>query len=387
MKQMIKNKIKKLSPTLYCLITRGLRSLRLFVDTIDTNYLHYKLDRATKGAAIVLNEPGIVFSFVKNSLFTFHLRPKKASDICSESTEIYSNFAVVIQGGIGKYSDFLVETIKLYLKTFPRSHIIVSTWSDEKSETIDRVKNLGVVVLLSDAPEKNGYGNINLQLVSSYRGMKYASDNGIKYCIKTRADCRMYRSNIAPYLKGLLRVFELDAAHAARGRVVATSVNTCKYKVYGITDILLFGYTEDLCMYFNPQDFEEGLIENGFGEYPAIINNTPVVAETYLCARYLKNIGEELDWTLEHWWKCLKDYFCVIDVDSIDMFWYKTDWMYEKRFYRSYASKSHRAVEFSDWLALYSTDNISWNKVDYQERWIVDESKSGNDIFKKISIF
>ena len=387
MRQLIKEKLQKASPAVFHFVQRSIQFFRGVIKSIDTNYLHFNLDRRSKGAPIVRSEPGFIFSFIRNSYFTFHLRPKKTSDIYSQTTDVNNDFAIVIQGPIGKYCDFLLETIKLYQKTFPSAHIIVSTWKNEKNDIIDLISNLGVVVLLSDVPDVKGFGNINLQVVSAYKGIKYASDNNIKYCIKTRPDCRMYRSNIGSYLKGVLDTFGLSDSCSARGRIVATSVNTCKYKVYGITDILLFGYTKDLEIYFDPQDFEEGLVENGFGKYPAIINNTPVVSETYLCARYLKKIGVELDWTLEHWWYCLKGYFCVIDSDSIDLFWYKTDWMYEKRFYRSYASKSHRAVEFSDWLALYALDNIFWDKVDYQEKWIIDEGKTGNDIFKKISIF
>jgi len=383
----MKQLVNKILRNIYRSVRGYIYLFRRVINSIDINYLHFRLDRRSKGAAIVSNEPGFVFSFVRNNYFTFHLRPKKTSEICSQTTEVYNDFAIVIQGPIGEYCDFLVETIKLYQKIFPSAHIIVSTWNNEKNTIIDLINHLGVVVLLSDVPNVKGFGNINLQLVSSYKGIKYASDNNIKYCIKTRTDCRMYRSNIAPYLKGVMDTFRLDDSCSATGRIVATSVNTCKYKVYGITDILLFGHTKDLELYFDPQDYEEGLVENGFGKYPVIINNTPVVAETYLCARYLKKIGVEIDWTLEHWWQCLKDYFCVVDADSIDLFWYKTDWMYEKRFYRSYTSKSHRAVEFSDWLALYASDNISWNKVDYQEKWVVDEDKTGNDIFKKISIF
>ena len=387
MRKNIKDALYKYSPLFYHLIYKILQNFRGLVNKIDSEYFHIHLDRKTKGASITPKETGSIISFVNDNYFTFHLRPKKASDVYSKTTEIHNDFAVVIQGPIGDYCDFLVESVELYKQIFPSAYIIISTWNDEDGNIINTIKKLGVVVLLNDLPSKNGYGNINLQLVSAYNGIKYANDHNIKYCIKTRPDCRMYRSNIASYLIGLLDVFELNDKAKALGRIIATSVNTCKFKIYGITDILLFGYTVDLMKYFDLQDFEEGLLEYRFGNYPAIINGTPVVAETFLCARYLKKLGIELDWTLEHWWRCLKKYFCVIDADSIDLFWYKTDWKFEKRFYRSYASKSHRAVEFSDWLSLYSSKEISWDKIDYQEKWVIDHNKSGNDTFQKISIF
>jgi hypothetical protein len=387
MRRKVKFFLLKNVPFLHNVIFRILQYCRNILYKIFSEYIHVSLDRSVKGSSITPRERGFIFSFIKDNYFTFHLRPKKETSIFSNTTELNDSFSIVIQGQIGKYCNFLIESIKLYKKTFPGVTIIVSTWSTENIHILDSINNLDVVVLLSDPPSDKGYGNINLQMVSAHKGIEYASNNGIKYCIKTRPDCRMYHNNIAPYLVSILNGFPLNKNSNSIGRIVATSVNTCKYKVYGITDILLFGYTKDLKLYFEPRDFEEELKRYGFGKYPAIINGTPVVAETFLCARYLINMGVKLDWTLEHWWECLKNYFCVIDADSIDLFWYKTDWMYEKRFYRSYASKSNRAVEFSDWLTLHTSKKISWNKVEYQEKWIIDNSKSGNDIFKKVSIF
>jgi hypothetical protein len=391
MREKIKFFLLNNTPFLFNLIRRLFQNYRDISYKIYSEFLHIHLDKKTKGASITPKERGFVVSFIRDNYLTLHLRPKKASNVDSDTTELNDSFAIVIQGPIGKYYNFLFESIKLYKKTFPGATIIISTWDTEKKAILESIENLGVIVLLSNlASIPWGFGNINLQMVSAHKGIEYASNNGIKYCIKTRTDCRMYHNNIAAYLVSTLNSFPLNKNPNSIGRIVATSVNTCKYKVYGITDILLFGYTKDLELYFQPfknRSFEEELESYGFGKFPAIINGTPVVSETFLCARYLMNMGVKLDWTLEHWWECLKNYFIVIDADSIDLFWYKTDWPYEKRFYRSYASKSHRAVEFSDWLTLYTSKNISWSKVGYQEKWIVDNSKSGNEIFKKISIF
>ena len=186
MKQLIKEKLQKASPAVFHFVQRSIQFFRGVIKSIDTNYLHFNLDRRSKGTPIVRSEPGFIFSFIRNNYFTFHLRPKKTSDIYSQTTDVNNDFAIVIQGPIGEYCDFLLETIKLYQKTFPSAHIVVSTWKNEKNDIIDLISNLGVVVLLSDVPDVKGFGNINLQVVSAYKGIKYASDNNIKYCIKTR---------------------------------------------------------------------------------------------------------------------------------------------------------------------------------------------------------
>ena len=64
------------------------------------------------------------------------------------------------------------------------------------------------------------------------------------------------------------------------------------------------------------------------------------------------------------------------------MFWYKYDWQFEKRFCRSYANKSPRVVEFSDWLSLFSGQDVNWAEIDYKETWGME---NGN--LKQLSIF
>lgn len=88
-----------------------------------------------------------------------------------------------------------------------------------------------------------------------------------------------------------------------------------------------------------------------------------------LCARYLKNIGINLDWSLEQWQYCLKEYFGIIDVHSIDFFWKKYNWILEDRFLRAYDNKASRSVEFADWLALYNNHKLNWQKIKYKEKW------------------
>ena len=92
-----------------------------------------------------------------------------------------------------------------------------------------------------------------------------------------------------------------------------------------------------------------------------IINDTPIIAEIFLCSRFIKNIEGDISWKLDDWWKSLKNYFCIIDNSSIDLFWYKYDWDYEFRYLRTYSDKFARAVDFQDWLSLYNGYENNWN--------------------------
>ena len=383
--------LEKYLPFVFKVLITFKRKTLLLKDMILNHYLHVNLTAKRKGAAIIKNEKGFILSFIFNNYLTFHLRPKKASEFNNLSNFIpkSNEFAIIIQGYIGEYKNFLFETLKIYKKIFPNTLIIVSTWNDEDQEVLDNIIEMGNVAIANNKPKEFGYGNINLQIISTKSGLDYAKKANIKYCLKTRPDCRMNKNDIFPYLKAMSKSFPVKQEFNLLGRIIASSVNTCKYKIYGITDILLFGRTEDLLVYFDDTLFDESLEKNNFGLFPSIINGTPVVAETFLCARYLKTIGVELNWTLEHWWDCLKDYFCIVDSDSLDFFWKKQDWQYEKRFLKSYGSLSHRAVSFADWLALYSEENLGWEKIEYQEKWEINDNykDASQDIFIKKSIF
>jgi hypothetical protein len=46
-------------------------------------------------------------------------------------------------------------------------------------------------------------------------------------------------------------------------RIFASNIATCKYRVYGITDILLFGKTEEIEIYFK-DEVEEDILKKLF---------------------------------------------------------------------------------------------------------------------------
>ena len=42
--------------------------------------------------------------------------------------------------------------------------------------------------------------NINHQIISTYKALKFAQEKGIKYCKKTRADIRIHKNNLETFL-------------------------------------------------------------------------------------------------------------------------------------------------------------------------------------------
>ena len=117
---------------------------------------------------------------------------------------------------------------------------------------------------------------------------------------------------------------------------------------------MLFGSIENIDKYFENESFEMAIEKYNFGKYPSVINETPVVHEIFLCARFLKNCNIEIDWTLSDWWNKCRDIFCVVDPSTIDLFWFKFHWKFEQRFITNYTSNFTQSLQFSDWLNLYN---------------------------------
>ena len=111
---------------------------------------------------------------LSNNFFTFKYRHKFSKDLNKTSRAFdHSELGIIIQGNIAD-PDFLIETIKIYRdKIFPRSQIIVSTWSDESTIILEKLKNLTprIKVIISDKPKNCGIANINYQIFSTSKGV------------------------------------------------------------------------------------------------------------------------------------------------------------------------------------------------------------------------
>ena len=324
---------------------------------------------------------GWIVGKTKNIYLSLHMRPKYSKDVKSKSSyNIKKNeFAVIIQGPAIDHFDFLNETVKLYSKIFEGAEIIVSTWANLGSAMVKTLQESGATVLLSELPEDDGYAprykSMDYQTLSTTTALEYANKKGIKYALKTRVDWRIYKPNSFAYLKSILKTFPARTDNnLQKGRLVVTSLFTYKYRIYGLTDTMMFGYIEDMIKFWSTETYKDGMRRLGLGDYPVMINGACVVVDTFFVARYLSCIGVKAEWTLDHWWKSLRDHFCVIDADSLDIMETKYDARYEKRLYRSYTTEASRCIEFSDWLALYSGIDINWDSLNVKETWKIENN-------------
>ena len=327
------------------------------------NFIKIKLDKKTAGQSLIKNEKGFLIDLTLNNYLTYHLRPKLSQDFDLESTcEISEKFAVIIQGPIKENSDFLKHTLKIYKKIFKNSLIIVSTWEDESKELIQELHGENIHIILSDDKEiKKSRSNINKQIISTNVALNFAKTQNVKYCLKTRTDQRIYNNNLETFLISLLKTFPVKENKLIKSRILVPPMGTFKFFLYHLTDLMMFGETQDLINYWDKESYDVGLKKMGLNEKKFFINDTPLCPETFLCSRFIGKIEDNVVWDLENWWRCLRDYFCIIDNSSLDSLWFKYEWEVEYRYLKTYSDKTSRTVNFHEWLSLYNNSKNNWH--------------------------
>ena len=368
----MKKFIKKIFPRLYLYLVQ-IRDNNLFFKKIN-KFIKYKLNKNIHGTRIVNKEKGFIIDTTRENYTSFLLRPKNADSITTKKEEenINSDTAIIIQGSLYNLEDFVCETVNLYKKNFFSADIYLSVWEDELNQNIkEKLKNK-VNFIINKKPYDYKF-NTDLQIISTSNAIKKIKISGKKYCLKTRTDCRLYKDNSLSFLKLLLKSFPPSKKGSFNERIISCSIDTRKYRVYGLSDILLFGNINDLDTYFVQENFEFSLEKYNFGKHPTVIKDTAVINEIFLCARYLSNINEKLDWDLKHWWKSLSNYFCIIDPHFIDFFWYKYHWQFEQRFQKNYTKEFELSLGFTDWLQLYFDPKKNYNE-NFKERWKIENN-------------
>jgi len=361
----------------YFLNTR--EKFKKYISKFD--FIKIKLNKKIDHQSIVKKENGILLDLTKNNYLTFHLRPKNSEDFYLESTnKNKEKFAIIIQGPIGKKFSFLKDTINIYKKIFKNTVIIISTWKSENINLINSLKEENVFILFSEEPDKSLY-NVDHQIISTNVALKLAREKGALYSIKTRTDTRLYKNNLENFLIALFKTFPVKENNIIKSRIIVPSLVTFKFRIYSLSDIVMIGNTDDLLEYFDLCSFEESIKKMQISKNNLLKNETPVVAEIFLCARLLMKINKDLKWNLEDWWSSLKNYFCIIDNSSLDLLWHKYDWQYEYRYLRTYSNNFSRAVDFQDWLSLYNNLDNDWTSA-FNEHEKYNENRQLINLFK-----
>ncbi len=286
---------------------------------------------------------------------TYNARPTRASDIAlrSESCPNLPPFALVMQGPLLRENDFTLESLALYRRTFPNAKLILSTWQNEDAAYLKKFRSLEIDIVQSPKPENPGQQNINYQLVSARAGMLRAAELGAHYAMKSRTDQRMYGINIQPQLMDMLAAFPLKRESKQRQRIIAASLATLRYRMYGVTDMTLFGHIDDMLLYWSaPHTTHRVLPESNHNTWREVAMER--ICEVYLATEFLTAVGRKIEWTLADSWHAFADHFCIIDAEHLDIYWPKYTRFRERRFLDYSVHRSRDLLTFPQWLQFYT---------------------------------
>ncbi len=237
-----------------------------------------------------------------------------------------SNMAIVVQGPVVCRDNLTLETLKLYRGLFANQPIILSTWEDASPDCLSTAEQMGIHIVTGPPPEHFGPANLNMQIVSTRRGIEKAEQLGAKYTLKTRTDTRLHSPHLGDFLTGLLKSFPIRSNDMQQERIAVLDHATRLYIPYHPSDILMFGRTEDLLRYWSAPlciDNQVVLAPQNFGELIQEPSSEVWVSEVWLCRHFLEQLGVTLDGTLEQWWQLLADRFITLDRSSLGFFWPK----------------------------------------------------------------
>jgi hypothetical protein len=276
-------------------------------------------------SAICMVHEKICGSYVNYKLRLKNVDNYERSAISTSTTE--SDCAIVVQGPIYTKGDFTFETCRLYRKLYPNVKVIVSTWDDTAPSLIEKFKSIGVEVVLSKYFTPRGLGNVNYQIQTSRAGIQRAQELGIKYVMKIRSDMRISKQFALEYLISMLDKFPVsDSSNSLKGRIIANSAML--FDPFWVQDLLYFGYTDDIAKLFSiPFDSRDVKSSKDYllNKYGTLTGKNMVdeeIAEVYITKRFLESFTE-IQNTVESYWKCLKNYFLIVDTSSIDVIWVK----------------------------------------------------------------
>lgn len=252
-------------------------------------------------------------------------------------------FAIVMQGPVIHDAQFTLETLMLYRHHFPDAMLILSTWTIPV--TLEKkLMKLHVHVIQNTPPKKAGRTNVNRQIVSTCRGIVAAKEMKVEYVVKTRTDQRMYHPGFVTYLFNMLHVFHENAE-----RLICCSLGTFKHRLYGVSDMFMFGHVDEMLKYWDAPLDED-------------ISPQSIHAESYLCRAYLVNISWLVKNTLRDWFDVLSQKFMVIDQEVLQLYWHKYTLNRQRYAFGTFFDPE---VTFNDWLLLKNEhvdflDDVTW---------------------------
>jgi hypothetical protein len=288
----------------------------IFIDRIRKKIHHINIRRFNQNKKIIISLNSYLNSF---------------EDYKPNYQDLDSKLGILIQGTLDGVECFATQSLYLYRKNFPNAEIVISTWEGESMDR-DVCEILKVRTIFSTKPTTVGPLNVNLQILSTRRGLEEFSSR-IEYVFKTRTDNRFYNARASNYLTGLLESFAIDSEKKQLSRLVFISEGSLNIDYY-LSDRLQFGKLSDMfSFWFNAE---------------LIFDNRKIIPEIHLLKSYIDLLEIKENRKIDYK-DFLRDYAIIIDSESIDYIWFK--YGLSKRSFVDIIS--NKDLRFINWFMIY----------------------------------
>ncbi len=265
--------------------------------------------------------------------------------------DVGKNYAILMQGPFISNNEFTIETLKLYRYLYPNITIVFSTWEGGIDKIEDKLllEQLNISILENKYPDNAGVSNVNYQIVTTLSGLQFLKNADVKYVLKSRSDQRIYNSiDFLTYMKLLQTIYPI-AGKNIKKRLVICSMNSFINRLYGVSDMFMFGEIEDMLIYWDvPLDVSISK-DIKFVDPKYFMKN--FLAEGYFLKYFFKKVSFNPLWTYSDSNKFLNDFFVVVDKEQLDLFWFKYNRFFEStNFLNKIDFEYRKRYNFVNWI-------------------------------------
>ena len=152
---------------------------------------------------------------------------------------------IIIQGPTDYYKELTAHYSKF-------NNIVWATWNDESVTKLNYIRDKGIKVILVEKPEVLGYMNVNMQVKSTFAGIKYLEDK-VDEVLKVRSDTIITNlDKLLPRLKNKQLAFMATCKTGVRKDLVYDLVYYHDSHDYP-ADNVIYGKIKDLKLMFDFQ--------------------------------------------------------------------------------------------------------------------------------------
>jgi len=222
---------------------------------------------------------------------------------------------IVIQGPTNYYKE-----VADHYSQYP--NVVWSTWSDESIVRLEYIRSKGIEVVLVDKPQFPGYMNVNMQVKSTYEGIKYL-EGKVDEVLKVRSDTII--SNLPSLMDGL-KDQQLSFMATCKTGVRTDLAYDLEYYHTSHdypSDNVIYGKVEDMLIMF---DFQ-------------IDELLPIPPESLITWNYMTNMNMEFKLNYQHLVDNGISFFTDICLDKeVGVHWLKqdvnlVDWYKDRKVY------------------------------------------------------